>query len=421
MKDKKTAVLEEEKQETPTEEKETVAAATESETQASAEAPTEQVEQAKQPAQTENTKQETAAASTEEKKDTPTEEPVAEEKTENKTENKTEEKPQETAVEQPVETPVKIESTPPVYAYKTAIAMYTDAQALNFLRKKIYGYQEIDEHFLKRVAEDGAFTTEMKYISVVRCDSDTVYTWKTGSKEDLHEHNESKHLSKEFCEDVVELNPFDFGMAKTIDLEKPREDDKMLAKKSYSLPKAKKDFNVVIKGASPHKKAKFIKVNERYETMYIPVLKTSCVFEGETYLGYVNLINGACISEYKVSERLQNAVNATMGKVKAAKSALLHSLVFLALLCVMSLGKVFYHGLTKLTMPVLWTGVVMGVLMLVPIFSLGFTSKYKPEKMKEASVQTGKLPAAKRTKLLAILSWLVCLAAVIVFFLKTVL
>ena len=403
MENKETAVLEEEKQETPVEDKETVVKATESETQGN--------EQVEQSVQTENTEQETAATSTEEKKDTPTEEPALEEKTE----NKTEEKPQEKAVE----TPVKIESTPPVYAYKTAIATYTDAQALNFLRKKIYGYQELDEHFLKRVAEDGAFTTEMKYISVVRCDSDTVYTWKTGSKEDLHEHNESKHLSKDFCEDVVELNPFDFATAKTIDLEKPREDDKMLAKKSYSIPKAKKDFNTVIKGASPHKKAKFIKVNERYETIYIPVLKTSCVFEGETYLGYVNLINGACISEYKVSERLQNAVNTTMGKVKAAKSALLHSLAFLALLCIMSLGKAFYH-VDKLDLPVLWTGVIIGALMLVPILSLGFTSKYNPEKMKESSVQTGKLPAAKRTKLLAILSWLVCLAAVVVFFFKTV-
>lgn len=415
MKSKETAVLEEEKQETPVEDKETVVTATESETQGN--------EQVEQPVQTGNTEQETAATSTEEKKDTPTEEPALEEKTENKTEEKSQEKGTETtdekAMETPAETPVKIESTPPVYAYKTAIAMYTDAQALNFLRKKIYGYQELDEHFLKRVAEDGAFTTEMKYISVVRCDSDTVYTWKTGSKEDLHEHNESKHLTKEFCEDVAELNPFDFGMAKTIDLEKPREDDKMLAKKSYSLSKAKKDFNVVIKGASPHKKAKFIKVNERYETIYIPVLKTSCVFEGETYLGYVNLINGACISEYKVSERLQNAVNTTMGKVKAAKSALLHSLAFLALLCIMSLGKSFYH-VDKLDLPVLWTGVIIGALMLVPILSLGFTGKYNSEKMKETSVQTGKLPAAKRTKLLAILSWLVCLAAVIVFFFKTV-
>ena len=415
MKSKETAVLEEEKQEMPVEDKETVVTATESETQGN--------EQVEQPVQTENTEQETAATSTEEKKDTPTEEPALEEKTENKTEEKSQEKGTETtdekAMETPAETPVKIESTPPVYAYKTAIAMYTDAQALNFLRKKIYGYQELDEHFLKRVAEDGAFTTEMKYISVVRCDSDTVYTWKTGSKEDLHEHNESKHLTKEFCEDVAELNPFDFGMAKTIDLEKPREDDKMLAKKSYSLSKAKKDFNAVIKGASPHKKAKFIKVNERYETIYIPVLKTSCVFEGETYLGYVNLINGACISEYKVSERLQNAVNTTMGKVKAAKSALLHSLAFLALLCIMSLGKSFYH-VDKLNLPVLWTGVIIGALMLVPILSLGFTSKYNSEKMKETSVQTGKLPAAKRTKLLAILSWLVCLAAVIVFFFKTV-
>ena len=415
MKSKETAVLEEEKQETPVEDKETVVTATESETQGN--------EQVEQPVQTENTEQETAATSTEEKKDTPTEEPALEEKTENKTEEKSQEKGTETtdekAMETPAETPVKIESTPPVYAYKTAIAMYTDAQALNFLRKKIYGYQELDEHFLKRVAEDGAFTTEMKYISVVRCDSDTVYTWKTGSKEDLHEHNESKHLTKEFCEDVAELNPFDFGMAKTIDLEKPREDDKMLAKKSYSLSKAKKDFNTVIKGASPHKKAKFIKVNERYETIYIPVLKTSCVFEGETYLGYVNLINGACISEYKVSERLQNAVNTTMGKVKAAKSALLHSLAFLALLCIMSLGKSFYH-VDKLNLPVLWTGVIIGALMLVPILSLGFTSKYNPEKMKESSVQTGKRPAAKRTKLFAILSWLVCLAAVVVFFFKTV-
>ena len=327
------------------------------------------------------------------------------------TTEKAEEKPQEN-----VEKAEKVEPTPVVCAYKTAIATYTDAQAINFLRKKIYGYQEIDEEFLKKVAEDGAFKTEMKYISVVRCSSDTTYSWKTGKGEDTHEHKETKTLSKEFCDDVVELNPFDFGTAKTIDLEKPREDEKMLARKTYSLSKAKKDFNAVIKQAIPNKKAKYQKTNERYETVYVPVLKTSCVFEGETYLGYVNLVNGACVSEYKVSQRLQDAITSTMGKAKSTKGALIHSLVFLLLLCVMSLGKAIYRDMLS----VLWVGVIMGAAAIVPIFCLGVTAKYKPDKMKERAVHTGKMPTANSAKWLVLLSWLICAAAVVVFFLKTV-
>ena len=327
------------------------------------------------------------------------------------TTEKAEEKPQEN-----VEKAEKVEPTPVVCAYKTAIATYTDAQAINFLRKKIYGYQEIDEEFLKKVAEDGAFKTEMKYISVVRCSSDTTYSWKTGKGEDTHEHKETKTLSKEFCDDVMELNPFDFGTAKTIDLEKPREDEKMLARKTYSLSKAKKDFNAVIKQAIPNKKAKYQKTNERYETVYVPVLKTSCVFEGETYLGYVNLVNGACVSEYKVSQRLQDAITSTMGKAKSTKGALIHSLVFLLLLCVMSLGKAIYRDMLS----VLWVGVIMGAAAIVPIFCLGVTAKYKPDKMKERAVHTGKMPTANSAKWLVLLSWLICAAAVVVFFLKTV-
>lgn len=327
------------------------------------------------------------------------------------TTEKAEEKPQEN-----VEKAEKVEPTPVVCAYKTAIATYTDAQAINFLRKKIYGYQEIDEEFLKKVAEDGAFKTEMKYISVVRCSSDTTYSWKTGKGEDTHEHKETKTLSKEFCDDVMELNPFDFGTAKTIDLEKPREDEKMLARKTYSLSKAKKDFNAVIKQAIPNKKAKYQKTNERYETVYVPVLKTSCVFEGETYLGYVNLVNGACVSEYKVSQRLQDAITSTMGKAKSTKGALIHSLVFLLLLCVMSLGKAIYRDMLS----VLWVGVIMGAAAIVPVLCLGCTAKYKPDKMKETAVHTGKMPTANSAKWLVLLSWLICAAAVVVFFLKTV-
>lgn len=405
------------------EEKETVTTVTETE-QKLEQKPEEKTEPVK--AATEETKEE---AKTEE---TPVKQAPSEvektDQTEEKKEESIEEKPTkkaeektETVVPEAATAPAApVVPTPAVYAYKTAIATYTDAQALNFLRKKIYQYQEIDEGFLKKVAEDGAFTTEMKYISVVRCSADAQYSWKTKSGGETHDHNETKNFAKDFCDDVVELNPFDFAAAKTIELEKPREDEKMLAKKSYSVAKAKKTFNNVIKQASPNKKAKYVKTNERYETVYIPVLKTSCVFEGETYLGYVNLVNGACISEYKVSDRLQSAVNSTMGRVKAVKGILIHLLVFLALLCLMSLGKAFYHGFDKVNLPVLWTGVVIGALMLVPIFSIGVTKKYNPEKMKETAVHTGKMPAAKRTKLLVALSWLVCAAAVVVFFLKTV-
>jgi hypothetical protein len=109
-----------------------------------------------------------------------------------------------------------------------------------------------------------------------------------------------------------------------------------------------------------------------------------------------------------------------MGKAKSAKGALVHSLVFLLLLCVMSLGKAFYNGMSALD-PVLWTGVIMGAAAIVPILCLGITAKYKADTMKEAAVQTGKMPTAKGAKWWVLLSWLVCAAAVVVFFLKTVL
>ena len=78
----------------------------------------------------------------------------SEEKTEEQPEPTPEQVPEEQAQEKTEEKTEKAEPTPMVCLYKTAIANYTDAQALNFLRKKIYGYQEIDEEFLKKVAED---------------------------------------------------------------------------------------------------------------------------------------------------------------------------------------------------------------------------------------------------------------------------
>ena len=397
------------------------------------------VQEVEQPAPTDEEKQATEEATeaevieaTETTEEAPAEAPAPTteetEKTEGKPEETAEEKPEEKAEEKPQAQPETqaegVEKKTPIpmeCVYRTALATYTDAQALNFLRKKIYGYQEIDEDFLKKVAEDGAFKTEMKYISIVRCNSNVHYTWETATKDgEKHAHKEEKTLSKDFCDDVVELNPFDLGAAKTIDLDNPREDEKMLAKKSYSLAKAKKDFNAVIKQASPNKAAKFEKITERYETIYVPVLKTSCVFEGETYLGYVNLLNGACVSEYRVSARLQDAVNTAMGKAKSAKGALIHSLVFLLLLCIMSLGKAFYNGISSLNVPVLWTGVIMGAAAIVPILCLGVASKYKPDQMKEGAVQTGKMPTAKGAKWLVLLNWVICAAAVVVFFLKAV-
>lgn len=418
MAEEKTAVEEQEVKKTEEKSEEKVVEV-EAETKTEQPTPETKTDEVEEKAEKEETEpvQETEKKEEPKAEEKPAEEPAPTAETASTTE-KAEEKPQENV--EKTEKVEKVEPTPVVCAYKTAIATYTDAQAINFLRKKIYGYQEIDEEFLKKVAEDGAFKTEMKYISVVRCSSDTTYSWKTGKGEDTHEHKEMKTLSKEFCDDVVELNPFDFGTAKTIDLEKPREDEKMLARKTYSLSKAKKDFNAVIKQAIPNKKAKYQKTNERYETVYVPVLKTSCVFEGETYLGYVNLLNGACVSEYKVSQRLQDAITSTMGKAKSTKGALIHSLVFLLLLCVMSLGKAFYEGMSALNTPVLWTGVIMGAAALVPALCLGGVAKYKPDKMKETAVHTGKMPTAKAAKWLVLLSWLICAAAVVVFFLETV-
>ena len=51
-------------------------------------------------------------------------------------------------------------------AYKQIKAGYTDEQALNLLRKRIYGYKEIHERFLKRIEEPDAFAVEKTFVAV---------------------------------------------------------------------------------------------------------------------------------------------------------------------------------------------------------------------------------------------------------------
>ncbi len=339
-------------------------------------------------------------------KDAPKAEPT--EKAEAKAEPKVEPKAEPAAQEE--------KNGKPVCTQRVATATYTDAQALAFLRKKIYQYSEIDENFLKKIAVDSAFKTELKYISVVQCSTEATYAWTTKKGGETYDHTDKKKLAKDFCDDVEELKPFDFAGARWVELDKVKEDGALLAGKTYSLNKAKKDFNAVVKQASPDKSAKIEKKNERYETLYLPVLKASCDFEGETYLGYVNLVNGECICEYKVSQRLQTAVEDAMRKAKGAKIAQVQSILFLALLFVMSMGKAIYHGMKAFNFPVFWVGCAMAGCIVLPALGVVYTKKFKVEKMKEKGVHTGKLPVAKGAKLWVALSWLISFVAVVVFF-----
>lgn len=305
-------------------------------------------------------------------------------------------------------------------AYQEATAVYTPEQALECLRKKLLQYQEIDEGYLHTVQNGDAITGEMKYLSMIRCSADVRYDWATVKNKERYDHSEDKALARDFHEHAGVLSEFDLRETALKKLSEEKRETELLFGKKLSVSRAKKDFHTAIKAAMPNPKAKITRKNESYERIYVPVWKASFSFEGETYCGYVNLLSGACVAEYKISERLQNTVERTMGKVKEGKRSLWNSFVFLCLLCVMSLAKGVYHGAEKLNSSALWMSLVMAVCALVPIGGLVRVKGYKRERMQETAVHTGKMPAAKLVKWLVYASWLVCAVAIVLFFLKTV-
>ncbi len=303
--------------------------------------------------------------------------------------------------------------------YKHLKALYSDEQALNLLRRKIFQFKEIDSDFLKKIEENNAYRMERVYVPVAKVTAKVRYSWKTKSKQESFEHDERKVVEKLYVMEEQGLNGTDFSKSVSIGDTK-KADEKMFGGKKYPFKKAKKQFYGTLRAAKPNKKAKTQTVGESYELIYVPVLKATCYFDGVAYVGYVNLVNGACISDYKISERLERAVDKTVAKVRGARQWMWSSCMFLLGLFAFSICKAFYPGwsFAAVNAKVMTWGIWLAAFGIVPILGLFSTLVYKRKEMESKTVATGKLPHSYLAKAMVFFSLLACAGASVLFVFK---
>lgn len=298
-------------------------------------------------------------------------------------------------------------------AYKQLREMYGESQALNLLRRKILQYKEIDGKFLRKIEEQNAFRVEKVYVPVVRATANVRYEWKTKGEGEEFSHSEIKKTEKLFS-DVGELDVLNYH-ADYVMPDKERDVEGLYKKQEYPIKKAIKHFNRAIHNASPNSHAKVDSRGDSYELIYIPVIKAICNYNGEDYIGYVNLVNGTCVSDYKISERLENAVNKVMDKAHTARLSLISSLLFVLTLCGLAVVRALAPNWNAWNFN--FTAGVAGLaaIALVPILGIGYTYSYKDKRMKLKAVTTGKLPSAKGAKVVVVLGWLAGIGATLYF------
>ena len=303
--------------------------------------------------------------------------------------------------------------------YKHLKALYSDEQALNLLRRKIFQFKEIDADFLKKIEESNAYRMERVYVPVAKVSAKVRYSWKTKGKQEVFEHDESKVVEKLYVLEEQGLNATDFSKSVVIGDTK-KADEKMVGGKKYPFKRAKKQFYGTLRAAKPNKKAKTQTAAEVYELIYVPVLKATCYFDGVAYVGYVNLVNGACISDYKISERLERAVDKTVAKVRGARQWMWSSFMFLLGLFAFSVFKAFYPSWSfeAVNAKVMTWGIWLAAFGIVPILGLISTLVYKRKEMEKKTVATGKLPHSYLAKAMAFFSLLSCAGASVLFVFK---
>lgn len=325
----------------------------------------------------------------------------------------------ETAAAAPQKSPLeaafdeKKEKVKEFSSYKQLREMYGESQALNLLRRKILQYKEIDSKFLRKIEEQNAFRVEKVYVPVVRATANVRYEWKTKGEGEEFSHSEIKKTEKLFS-DVGELDVLNYH-ADYVLPDKERDVEALYKKQEYPIKKAIKHFNRAIHNASPNSHAKVDSRGDSYELIYIPVIKAICNYNGEDYIGYVNLVNGACVSDYKISERLENAVNKVMDKAHTARLSLISSLLFVLTLCGLAVVRALAPNWNAWNFN--FTAGVAGLaaIALVPILGIGYTYSYKDKRMKLKAVTTGKLPSAKGAKIAVVLGWLAGIGATLYF------
>ena len=344
-------------------------------------------------------------------------EKTAEKPTETKTEEKAEEKVEEK--KEPTFIADRKDRRPRGYAARVQVAArYTDEQAQNMLRKKIYQYKEVHLRFLRKVEEPNAFKIEKMYVPVYCAKSDVRYSWKTKVNKVESAHEEICTREKRFTGANKDLDATNFLLGSLPEVQEKKKSE-LIESDEYNFKKTVHKFNACIKAAAPAKHTTVEKRGEEYTLVYVPIMKTTCSLDGEKYVGYVNLHNGACYSSYKVTDTVSKAAEKAVISARLAKRTLWGTFLFTLTLCLLtffSALKLADWKFGDLTTETIWVSCVLFALAL-PSFALALgINAVKKEALIEKAVRLNKLPGVAWARFVSVVGVICTIGAVLLFF-----
>ena len=148
-------------------------------------------------------------------------------------------------------------------------------------------------------------------------------------------------------------------------------------------------------------------------------MKTTVMLDGEKYVGYVNLHNGACYSAYKVSDVLERAAEKSVLSSKLSKRTLLGTFWFsltFCLLTVLAALKASDWNFGALTTKTVWVSCVLAALALPSLALMVGVSNVNKDRLIEKAIKTGKTPSVAWARFASVVGMLCTVATVLLFF-----
>jgi hypothetical protein len=298
-------------------------------------------------------------------------------------------------------------------AYLQPEATFSEEAALDVLRQKLRSYKEIHPDFLAMTEGENAFVLKKEYLPVYRQSAVVDYVWTVVNKGVKTAHSERREVSCRqhtapalFCADSY---PADVA---TIALTAPKKEEELYVCKRKTFSACVSALKKEAKAYAPHASAKIKVYNRSYEIFYVPVLKATCSFEGKDYVAYVNMLNGECDAQYRVSDALLEKVNKTMAKVKWNRRSVLFGLFYA--LTFAALG--WYYAYQMQTLAQSYALLVgMASALIIPVLSYFFSFSYKRNQLIKKWIVAGKVSKAPLLSVLTVVVSLLALAEMLVY------
>lgn len=298
-------------------------------------------------------------------------------------------------------------------AYLQPEVAYSEEAALDVLRQKLRSYKEIHPGFLAATEGKDAFTLKREYLPVYRQSALVDYTWTINNKGVKTTHSERREVScrQHTAPAFFRADSFPSDV-KTIALTGPKKAEELYVCKSKSFSACVAALKKEAKAYSPHKSAKVKTYNLAYEVFYVPVLKAVCAYEGKEYVAYVNMLNGECDAQYRVSDRVLDKADKTMARVKWNRRSVFFSLIYALTFAVLGWYYAYKTTTVEASFALL---VVMACALILPVLTYSFSFSYKRNKLILKGVETGKVSKAPLLSVLTFVVALVALAEMLVF------